>query len=110
MFKTTEEIFSSMWNLSNSTVNTVPLRKEWLNQTEINIDDVEMWEEIYHIPGGLGIYAAWSPYCEFYIIVHYFFDKTLEFIEVEQGIDAWKRVLDRAKSFGIDLPVNKIWV
>ena len=77
IFKTTEQIKQDIW--SNSVEETFdPLKFPKKNllfdrKQTYSINDIECWQEIYYEPGNLGLYAAWSPYVECYIIVHNLF-------------------------------------
>ena len=102
IFKTTPEILDLSWRLSNpSTIP--PLKEEWLTNRTATIDDVDVWEEIYLQPGNIGVYAAWSPYTELYIIVHSLFQEVEEY---HSSTDAKLRM----EEFGIELSENRIWV
>lgn len=114
-FKTTEQILLRDWDFSelkniNYTSDDLPKQKHWLEDRNLSFEEVELWEEIYYQPGSLGIYAAWSPYAEIYVIVHCFYKDRLNGIELFLGSDAGKNVLSRAKQFDVELPVNRIWV
>jgi len=74
-FKTTKNIFVDPWNdelfdqnWMNSESVSLPPKKDWDYKREIKIEDVDIWEVIYQQGGGLGLYASWSPYAEFYLI------------------------------------------
>lgn len=115
IFKTTTEILNRDWDTqvtkpSYYTWETLPLQKHWISNEELEFDKVEVWEEIYYQIGSFGIYAAWSPNAELYVIVHSFYTKKLKGIEIFYGPTAGKEVKDRAEKLGVNLPVNKIWV
>jgi hypothetical protein len=102
IFKTTEELLELSWDLP-SPATTIPLKEEWLINRLARIDDIDLWEEIYHQPGNIGIYAAWSPYTELYIIVHSLLHEVEEY---HLSTDAKLRM----EEFGVVLSENRIWV
>lgn len=73
IFKTNKNVFVDFgehydpnWMDSNRIV--LPDTKEWTYDREMTIDDVDLWEVISEFSGG-GVYASWSPYAEFYMVV-----------------------------------------
>ena len=42
----------------------------WDDKKQLEVEDVDIWEVIYEAGGGVGIYAAWCPYSEFYMIIN----------------------------------------
>ena len=73
-FKTTYNILTEQgteyWdpNWMDSNTLIVPPKKNWDYKREMVVDDVDIWEVLCEIGGGVGAYAAWSPYAEFYLI------------------------------------------
>ena len=61
-----DEVFNENWMDSNSIV--LPPGKDWDYSRELQIEDIDIWEVIYEAGGGWGVYAAWDPYAEFYLI------------------------------------------
>jgi hypothetical protein len=110
IFKTTEEVFSKEWRDSASFNMTPPATYEWNLDRKIIIEDIERWEQIYYSFGDLGIYSAWRPKSEFYIIVHDFFLDDRQFVKTFFGDTAANEVYSYAKSYGIDLKNQLIWV
>lgn len=47
----------------------LPPNPKWDNKRELQIEDIDIWEVIAEMSGPTGIYAAWMPYAEFYMIV-----------------------------------------
>jgi hypothetical protein len=110
-FLSTEEILKNPWRDPCSTGHyEPPPRKDWNHEQVMSISDVELWEEIYQEPGNIGIYAAWSPYAECYMIVYNFFSNSKEGTELFYGKTAAREVYKKCKTLGVDLSVNKIWV
>jgi hypothetical protein len=130
-FKTTHNILfkpdedeSYDENLFDAPFLTLPETLDWSYEREMKIEDVELWEVIAQRGGNFGIYAAWKPYAEFYLVTigtDFRHDKTQHLGKVSYnyndvlwetyyGPDAQKNVKKRAKDLGIDLPNNQIWV
>ena len=76
----------------------------------MEIEDVKIWEQIYYKGGHVGIYAAWDPYAEFYMVVYNLFIDVSGGIKTFYGPTARSQVEEHAKKLGIDLIENKIWV
>jgi hypothetical protein len=75
ILRSTSDIFKDTWkkDFSNNQHNGQLLTsKEWDYSREMTIDDVSLWEQLYYKPGSIGIYVSWSPFAEFYMIVHIF--------------------------------------
>lgn len=112
MFKTTREILTNDSLINNQSKNNspeLPPRLDWDYSKEIKLKDVELWDEIYRQPGNIGIYVAWSPYAEFYMIVYELFLGTGYDLETFYGKGAAENVFKKAKSLGIILEVQKIY-
>lgn len=111
VYKTTEEILKFPWKDKELT-QPLNLRKpgNWHYNSELKINDVVLWEEIYYQPGNIGIYAAWSPYAEYYMITYNLFLNSKYGVETFYADNACKQVWERVKKFGIDLPTNLVWV
>ena len=118
-----DEVFESKWMDGNSI--QLPPKVDWDYQREIKIEDVDIWEVLTELDGGKGVYAAWSPYAEFYMITTgwdtrndfmYFKDSgrmqhyTPKMFETFYGPLAQKQVYHRAKELGIHLNLNSYWV
>jgi len=116
IFRTTKNILVSPWeddlfdpNWMDSDKLVLPPKKDWDYARELKIEDVDIWEEIYRASGNLGLYAAWSPYAEFYLITLPFWYEG-ELIETFYGKNANKRAYKRALELGMHLHLNKVWV
>ena len=46
----------------------IPPTVDWDYQREMKIEDVDIWEVIVEGSNGLGVYAAHTPYAEFYMV------------------------------------------
>lgn len=114
-----DEVFNENWMDSDKLV--LPPKIDWDYKREMQIEDVDIWECLYTRGGGVGVYAAWLPYAEFYMITTgtdmYSDDMMINgipyqhrHIETFYGPEAQKRTFQRAKELGIHLPVYKEWV
>jgi hypothetical protein len=56
-------------NWLNSDTIILPPKEEWDYQRELRFEDVHIWEKICE-PWQWGVYAAWDPYAEFYVLRH----------------------------------------
>ena len=95
----------------------LPPTSNWDYNREMQIEDVDIWEVIYESSGGLGVYAAWAPYAEFYLITTGWKNLILseipqndKKIETYYGPGAQKNVLLRAKQLNIPINLHKTWV
>ena len=116
-FKTTKNILTVRWedelfdpNWMDSDSLVLPPKVDWDYSRELQIEDVDIWEVLYEQGGGLGFYAAWSPYAEFYMITLPLLNVLPNRIETYYGPLASEKVYKRAKDFNINLVKNKIWV
>jgi hypothetical protein len=103
---------------------TLPETEEWSYEREMKIEDVDLWEVIAQNGGNIGVFAAWKPYAEFYLVTigtDFRHSKTAllnkksynyndVFWETYYGADAIKKVRKRAKELGMELPINQVWV
>lgn len=105
-----DELWDPNWMDSNTVIN--PPYKEWDYKRELTIEDVSIWQVIYEASGGIGIYAAWDPLAEFYMVTTGWVKGTLNdrIIETYYGTEASKKVFKRADELGIPLTRHKIWV
>ena len=115
-FKTNYNIFTAPWedelfdpNWMDSDKIILPPKTDWDYSRELQIEDVDIWEQIYYASGGLGLYAAWSPYAEFYLITNNLYGKQ-PLIETFYGPGAGQKAYTRGKELGMMLMLNKIWV
>lgn len=113
-----DELFDPNWMDSDKLF--LPPTKKWDYSRELSIEDIDIWEVIYERGGGIGLYAAWSPYAEFYMIclgVDYKtgFVKNNKFyqdriIETYYGKGALDMVIKKCKYLNIPVKLNRIWV
>jgi hypothetical protein len=114
-----DEVFESSWMDSDKIF--LPPKIDWDYKREMIIEDVDIWEVLHVQGGGIGVYAAWLPYAEFYMITtgpdfrnesweingFYYQHKN---IETFYGPNSQKQTFKRAKELGIDLPIYKNWI
>lgn len=129
VYKTTYNILTRPWedelfnqNMFDTDVPYVPPTKEWTYEREMQIEDIDIWEVLYESAGGVGVYAAWLPYAEFYMITTGVKPKPADDhivryqnwceknIELFYGPGAQHKVFSRAKELNISLEVHKSWV
>lgn len=105
-----EEVFDINW--MNSDKVEVPPHPNWDYSRELQIDDIDIWEVIYEQGGGIGVYAAWCPYAEFYLIrTGWHNEKNPDYgVETYYGAGAQKKVQQRMKEMGIPFATQKHWV
>lgn len=82
----------------------LPYSKKWDYSRELDIDDIELWEVIYEENGQIGVYAAWYPHAEFYMIIH------KQDISLYYGKGSYKAVIEKIKELGLPIGLNKVWV
>jgi hypothetical protein len=114
-----DEVFESKWMDSNKL--ELPPKINWDYGRELKIEDVDIWEVLYEASEAIGLYAAWLPYAEFYLITnsfnyknsatiirnHHYWDKNFE---TYYGPGAQIQVIKRCKELEIPYRLNKIWV
>ena len=71
----------------------------WFSKKEIRVEDVDFWEVIKESGGGNGIYAAYQPYAEIYLVRH---NETI--VEVFSGKGANLRAEQFCARMGIEYP------
>lgn len=109
--KTLDQIKRSVWNnVGFEPKNIHVISKEWDYKFTATLDDVELWEEIYFLPGTIAVYAAYNPKIEYYLIVHNLFLSSKFGIEEFYGAGANKQTYDRAKELGVILPTVNRWI
>ena len=117
-FKTTYNIFTKPWedeafdkNWMDSNKIVLPPKTDWDYARDIKIEDVLLWEVIYQASGGIGVYAAWDPYAEFYMITDRFCTTSNDSsITTYYGSGATKKVIQKMRQMQIPFNVNEIWV
>ena len=115
IFKSTNEILNNPWeNISvefkNITGKEPRTNHEWNYQTDVTVTDIKIWEQLYFQPGNIGVYAAYSPYIEFYMIVYNLFLNTSAGTQTFYGAGAENKMLEQLDKFKITLTKNTVWV
>lgn len=113
------ELYNRNWDDSDQIY--IPPTEDWDYKREMTVDDVDIWEVLYESTGGIGVYAAQSPYAEFYMITSGF-DETQparwinghpyghKIVETFYGPGSQKKVFLRARELSIPLGTYKEWV
>lgn len=115
-FKTTNDIlhltteyFDENWMDSDKLI--LPESKQWDYKREMNIEDVDLWEVIYEGGSAVGVYGAYSPYAEFYIIRSGIFtEKHFPEIITFYGVGAQRELTKELDARGIPYAKYKVWV
>ena len=108
IFKTSQEILSRWQDSLGTTVR--PKKYEWLETCDPKPCDIKFWEEIYCEAGNLGVYAAYSPFVEMYLIVHLTVLEHKFSQELFYGPAAEHEIIERCKDLGIVLPTRTICI
>jgi hypothetical protein len=122
-FRSTKDILKTPWQDEVHDINRMDSdsiilppggpddpRFQWDYKREMKIEDVDIWEQLYYQGGGLGVYAAWAPYAEFYMITLWGLMSMDNRIETYYGPDAEKQTYERALELGIPLQITQKWV
>jgi hypothetical protein len=114
-----DELWNQNWMDSDKVI--LPPKTDWDYKREMTVEDVDIWEVMSIGQGGVGVYAAWQPYAEFYLVITGFDTRNApriidgvsvdsKKIETYYGQGAQRKVYKRAKELGINLAVYKTWV
>lgn len=114
-----DEAFDANWMDSDKLI--LPNKKPWDYKRDLKIEDVNLWEVIFERSGGVGVYASWDPYAEFYLITYGYttvnplkyingVPYTDRLIETYYGQGAQKKVIARMKELNIPFSLNDVWV
>ena len=103
-----DEVFETSWMDRDQIY--LPPTVDWDYQREMQIEDVDIWEVLYQQGGSVGVYAAWCPYAEFYMITLWGLMSMDNRIETYYGPDAEKQTYERALELGIPLQITQKWV
>jgi hypothetical protein len=107
IFKDFREVFETKWADSNKI--EVPPHPNWDYSRELQIEDVDIWEVIYEASGGVGLYAAWCPYAEFYLLRTGWWNMPND-IETYYGKGAQKKVQKRVRELNWPVFTQEHWV
>lgn len=118
-YKSTYNILTRPWEnevFESKTMDypwkVAPPSKDWDYKREITIEDVDIWEVITERGNGLGIYAAWTPYAEFYMITTGWKSNSPvdRKIETFYGPGSQEKVYKRAAELDMPIATYKTWV
>jgi len=92
------------------------IQNHWDYKREMKIEDVDIWEILCEESGGRGIYVAWLPYAEFYMITSGFQPLRIgqyvndRIIETHYGPGVQEHVYRRAQQLNLHLNVERTWI
>lgn len=101
------EVFDDNW-MNHDTIQTPP-NPVWDYSRPLQIEDVDIWEVIYEQGGGMGVYASWCPYAEFYLIRTGWWNAPNN-IETYYGPGSESIVIKRMAELGIKTALYTHWV
>ena len=116
-----DELKNTKWSHRTPEMDDKLIPPTWDYNREMKIEDVELWEIIQENSGGFGIYGAWLPHAEFYMIttgidytqgprweneIPYWTRK----VETYYGAGAQQKVVRRAMQLGMSVWIKKVWV
>jgi len=67
ILKDNSEVYDSNW--FDKPFLELPPSPIWDNKKQMQVEDVDIWEVLSEQGGPSGVYAAWCPYAEFYMVV-----------------------------------------
>lgn len=109
IFKTgAEEVWDKKW-FQDENVFHVLKNKKWDYKRELKIDDIEIWEVIFEDSWGLGIYAAYEPYAEFYMIRH-ITPEGSQALDTFYGAGSQDKIIKFMLEHNIPFQMNNVWV
>lgn len=76
------EVFDENWMNYDRISQYAPPSPQWSSDRPMRWEDVDIWEVITEMSGPIGVYAAWCPYDELYIITRGW--------KIEQEFSGWK--------------------
>jgi hypothetical protein len=112
MFKSTYQILNNPWKEDVPNIDPFPAvcppSRPWKENRSIELDDVNLWEQIYYEPGIIGVYASWDPKEEFYLVTYNFFLGENTGYKLLRGNSSVDDIVKELQNLGIDIPVNQI--
>jgi hypothetical protein len=104
-----DEVWNPNWMDSNTLV--LPKHTKWDYKRELKVEDVQIWEIIHESGGAQGVYAAWEPYAEFYMIrVGFRLEDKGWGVETYYGPGSQQLVMKRMIELGYPVNVDQTWV
>ena len=107
ILKDNSEIYDANW--FDKPFLELPPNPQWDNKRQLQVEDVDIWEVIVEQGGGVGIYAAWCPYAEFYLVRTGWWNAPND-LETYYGPGAQDKVQKRMNDLKIPYCLNKTWV
>lgn len=104
--KASPDYFDENWMNYNEL--QLPLTRAWDYSRELKIEDIDLWEVLLETTyeGMLsGVYASWSPYAEFYLVV-----LGCCIAETFYGAKAQERLKEFLLQYNITLGESLCWV
>jgi hypothetical protein len=112
IFKSTYQILNNPWKEDVSNIDPYPQicppSVEWKEDKNLEITDVSLWEQIYYEPGIIGVYAAWNPKAELYLVTYNFFLRENTGYKLLRGSSGVDDIVKELQNLGIDIPVRQI--
>jgi hypothetical protein len=110
-----EEYFEPKWMESNSIIlppgGPDDPKYKWDYSRELKIEDVDVWEILYEASNGIGVFAAWLPYAEFYLIRKGWEEEAKGFgWETYYGAGAQQKIQRRLIELNIPYSLSNVWV
>lgn len=65
-----DEVFDDNWMNYDRVWKYAPPSPDWTAARPMRIEDVDIWEIITEVSGPVGVYAAWCPYGELYMVTN----------------------------------------
>jgi len=62
------EVFDENWANYDSIFQYMPEATPWTANRPPRVDEVDVWEVITEMSGPVGVYAAWQPHAELYVV------------------------------------------
>jgi hypothetical protein len=114
IFKSTYQILNNPWKEDVPNIDPFPAvrppSRPWKETRSIKLDDVNLWEQIFYEPGVIGVYAAWDPADELYLVTYNCFLEENSGYKLFYGNTAVDDVIEELKILGINIPVRVIKV
>jgi len=86
----------------------VPLYTPWDYSKKMVITDIALWEQLYHEPGNVGLFVAWNPYIEYYLLVFYPFLDSKKGFKSYYGIDVCYEVASIMQKISVEFDIKKL--
>lgn len=64
------EVFDDNWMNYNSIFQYMPEPVQWIEKRAPRLDEIDIWEVITEMSGPIGVYGAWQPHAELYVVTH----------------------------------------